>query len=79
MNLYYFNLHNDVEVVDEERKEFPSDGAALAYAEQAVRSLVASTIEIQGSFKLHHRLDVLNADAVLVAKVMFGDVVKVLP
>jgi len=79
MPIYFFNLHNDVEAVDNEGMDFPDASAALIFAVQSVRNLIAFSIESEGSFSVHHSLDVLNADGVLIEKINFGSVVKVLP
>ena len=79
MTQYFFNLHNDVEAVDEEGMDFPNDSAALHYAAQSIRSLVAHSIDATGQFALHHSIDVLKENAVLLANIKYGDVITVLP
>ena len=79
MPRYYFHLHNDVDVPDDEGTDLPDLAAARAYAVKQAQQLIGETVKDQARIVLSHRIDVEDEQHSVVATVQFRDVVKVEP
>ena len=76
MARYFFDLHNGVEVADEEGRDCADIQAAQAHALAEARQ-VASEDVLGGKLDTSHRIDVRDADGDVVASVTFGEAVTV--
>ena len=74
---FYFHLHNDMDVVDEEGVELPDLEAARSHAVRQARVTFAETARDAGHVVLHHRIDVEDEQGTVLATVKFGEAVKV--
>ena len=76
MPRFYFHLHNDVDVSDEDGEDFPDLDAALAHAVRMVR-FEASEGALGGRIVLSHRIDIEDGDGAVLGTVHFRDAVEV--
>ena len=58
MARFFFHLHDDLDVPDEEGAELPDLGAACAHAQRSARSLMCGTLAEDSRISLHHRIDI---------------------
>ena len=79
MPRFYFHLHNDVDAVDDEGKEFPDLAAAQAFAQEQARQLIGEMIKESGRIVLSHRIDIEDEQHRTLDSVHFRDVVTVEP
>ena len=77
MPSFYFHLHNDMDVTDEEGREFPDLEAALAHASGQVRALAGQVLKDSGCIVLSHRIDVESAEGVVLGSVRIRDAIRV--
>lgn len=78
MPRYFFNIHNDTDTLDDEGKEFPNLQAAAAYAEAGARSLAADTVT-KGHLVGHHRIEIVDAEGMVLKTVRFDQAVDIQP
>lgn len=76
MPLYFFDLHNDVDAPDPERKEFLTLDAAKANAVKEAREMMQESVS-KGRLDLHHYIQVRDANGSIVFKVLFEDALVV--
>jgi hypothetical protein len=74
---FYFHLHNDVDVPDDEGVELPDLQAARTHAVRSARVTFAETAKDNVRVVLHHRIDIENEQRVVLDTVHFRDAVKV--
>ncbi len=79
MPRFYFHLHNDIDVIDEEGRELDDLAAAREWARHEARNMAGEMAKEKGRVALHHRIDVANAQGEVLETVRFGDVVTVEP
>ena len=77
MPLYFFHLHNDIDVSDNEGQELPDLEAARAYATKQVRALIGESARTNGRIILNHRLDIEDQAHNIVATVRYADVLTI--
>lgn len=77
MPRFYFHLHNDLDVPDEEGKELSDLNAARAYASEQARGLLGELAKEEGRIVLHHRIDIEDEQRVVLQTVFFREVVTV--
>ena len=73
---YFFHLHNDIEVTDEEGRELPDLDAAISHARQEALVMAGESAS-HGHLNLSHCIEVTDTDGASLKKVTFGDVVNV--
>jgi hypothetical protein len=73
MPRFYFHLHNDIDVPDEEGKDFAVLADARAYALVQVRHVAGETAKDTGRIVLSHRIDIEDAEQRVLDTVRFGD------
>jgi len=74
---YYFDLHNDMDVLDEEGKELPDLRAVQAAALCEVREMALASIADNGELNLCHHIDVRDESGAIVYVMRFEDAVTV--
>jgi hypothetical protein len=74
---YFFDLHNDVDVLDPEGKELPSLAAAIAHALGEARAMIQASVAETGRIDLHHHIDIRDEARTIVHVVHFEDAVAV--
>jgi hypothetical protein len=74
---FYFHLHNDVDVPDDEGEDLRDLEAAKAYANREVRALAADMAKQEGRIALWHRIDIEDAQHTVVDTVHFRDAVRI--
>ena len=74
--MFFFDLYDDMTVIDDEGAELPSPEQAR---EQAVQNAaeMACTEVLEGHLNLKHRIEVRAESGATVATVRFADVVEV--
>jgi DUF1009 family protein len=79
MPQFYFHLHDNMDVTDEEGKELPDLEAAHAYAMNLARFEVGQAVIARGKVLLSHRIDIEDEQGHVVGSLRFGDVVQIRP
>jgi DUF1009 family protein len=79
MPQFYFHLHDNMDVTDEEGKELPDLEAAHAYATNLARFEIGQAVIAMGKILLSHRIDIENEQGDVVGSLRFGDVVQIHP
>ena len=74
---FYFHLHNDTDVPDQEGKDFPELDAAREWARRQARDLFGQLAKDEGRVVLHHRIDIENERAEVLDTAWFRDAVNV--
>jgi hypothetical protein len=74
---FYFHLRNDMDVPDEEGREFPDLDAARASALDLGRFEVSEMVKTEGRVVLHHRIDIEDEQGRMLDSVPFRDVLSV--
>ncbi len=77
MPRFYFHLRNDLDVPDEEGREFLDLAAARACAASLARFEVSEMVKTDGRVVLHHRIDIEDGHGRALDSVAFRDVLKV--
>ena len=77
MPRFYFHLHNDIDVRDDEGVELADVLAARAYAKTNARQLMGEMLKEEGRISLHHRIDIEDATGLVLDTVFFGHAVEI--
>lgn len=75
MPRYFFHLHNDVEVEDEDGVDLPDLEAVRAEALKAARDLMAEDVK-RGKLTLSHRIEIRDQAGEPVLTVRYADAIK---
>lgn len=78
MPYYYFHLHNDLEVHDDEGRELLDIDVARAEAERGARELMAEHVK-EGVLTLSHWIEVQDSRGRQVLAVHYGDLLEIKP
>jgi hypothetical protein len=73
---FFFHLRNDVNTTDEEEQMLPDAGAAVEQATAYARDMAAESV-LHGKLDLAHFIEVSDDAGAHVARIMFGDAVRV--
>jgi hypothetical protein len=76
--MFYFHLHNDMDVPDHEGTELADLEAAIVCASCQARALVCETAKENGRIDLQHRIDIEDSAGAVLDSVRYGDVVDVI-
>ena len=77
MARFYFHLHDDVDVPDNEGRELPDLEAARECATREARNCLAETIKEKGRLVLHRHIDIVDERGEVLETVRFGDTVQI--
>lgn len=77
MPRYFFDLRDDMDVLDEEGKELPDPQSAKAHALTEARQMVQASIAEHGHIDLRHHIDVRDENGTIVSVLHFEDAVTV--
>lgn len=77
MPRFFFDLHNDVDLQDDEGRELPNADAVAAAAMTEARQLIKVSIDETGRIDLRHHIDVRNDRGETVYVIHFEDAVSV--
>ena len=77
MPRFFFHLHNDMDVPDDEGKELPDLEAAREWAFRSIRDLMGEMAKEEGRVVLHHSVDIEDERGNVLSTVRFSDVVIV--
>jgi len=77
MPRYYFDLHNDVDAIDDEGRELPDLEAVKADVLKEVRAMIKTSIDETGRIDLRHHIDVRDEHDAVVYIMHFEDAVTV--
>lgn len=77
MPRFFFNLHNDVDSLDDEGREFPDLTAATRAAQQDAREMAAESV-CHGHLNLGHYIQVADEHGTELLRVSFGSVLTVI-
>jgi hypothetical protein len=72
MPLFYFHVHDDQNVVDEEGRDLPDLDAARHCAVEGARDLICADVR-QGRLNLGHSIIVTDSAGLVVARIPFGE------
>jgi hypothetical protein len=73
---YFFDLHNDVDALDEEGRELPNLDAAKANALAEAREMMQESV-CKGHLDLRHHIDVRDGTGAVLYVLHFEDAVTV--
>lgn len=76
MPTFFFDLHDDMTVVDEEGHNVPGLAEARQYAMYNAREMACAEVR-EGRLTLNHRIEVRDENGSAVATVRFADVIQV--
>lgn len=79
MARYHLHLFNDIDIIDEEGRDFPDLSAAAAEAVRSARDVIADHIMSGRPICLRHRMEIADADGITVKVIAFQDVVRFEP
>ena len=77
MPWFFFDLHNDMDVLDEEGVELPDSDAALDHALGEARAMIQASVAETGRIDLRHHIDIRDDNGRVVHVMHFEDVVTV--
>jgi hypothetical protein len=75
---YFFHLHNDVDTLDDEGREFPDLESVRRAAQSDARQMAAESV-MAGHLNLSHFIEVTDKSEQAVLRVTFGEVVTIIP
>ena len=75
---FFFHIHDDIELLDDEGIELPDREAAEREALRGARSIACEQV-VRGELHLEHRIDVEGEDGETLFRVRFGDAIDVGP
>jgi hypothetical protein len=75
---YFFDLHNDIDVIDDEGRDLPDLDAARAHALAEARTMIEASIAESGKVDLRHHMDVRDQSGEVVHSLLFEDAVQFL-
>lgn len=76
MPLFYFHIHDDFELRDEDGIDMAGPAAARDAALAGARGMMSEQV-LKGRLSLHHRIEVEDADGVAVLTLPFADAVEI--
>ena len=76
MPRYFFHLHNDLDVRDEEGRDLPDIETAHSVAEDDARTMAAESVRM-GHLTLAHFVEVTGQEGRPLFRVTFGEVVEI--
>ena len=77
MPRYFFDLHNDMDAVDVEGREFPDLQAARSTAVKEARAMICASVAADGKINLRHCIKLRDESGAIVCVVHFEDAVRV--
>ena len=77
MPRYFFHLHNDVDAIDEEGREFPDAESARRAAEDDARQMAGESAR-EGHIDKAHYIEVFDGAGNSLFRVTFGEVVTII-
>lgn len=77
MQRYFFNVYNDVDVIDDEGLELPDLSAAKDEAIRGARGMMADHILAGRPVSLSHRIEVADADGKVMASMPFRELITI--
>lgn len=75
--MFYFHLHNGMDVADHEGADLPNLEAAIVSASRQARGMVGQMAKEMGRIILHHRIDIEDETGRVLETVRYGDVVQI--
>ncbi|HEX8534338.1 MAG TPA: hypothetical protein VF662_09230 [Allosphingosinicella sp.] len=76
MPRFFFHLHNDMDVLDEEGQDFPDLQTARAFAVANIRELLCEDVQ-RGRVPLQHWIDIEDEAGAVLAAVTFRETVTI--
>ena len=77
MPRFYFHLHDDLDVADDEGVELADLDAAHAHAVRCARVMFGELAKDEGRVVLHHRIDIEDERGRVLDTVHFRDAVRI--
>lgn len=77
MPRYFFDLHNDMDAVDVEGRDFPDLQAARSTAIKEARAMICASVSADGKINLRHCIKLRDESGAVVSVVHFEDAVQV--
>lgn len=73
---FFFNLHDDLSVIDQEGLELASVEAAIAKAISSAREMACAEV-LEGHLNLSHSIEVVDEGRTVVEIIRFSDVLSI--
>jgi hypothetical protein len=77
MAQYFFDLHNDIDAIDDEGVDLPDIEAAKAHALAEARTMIQASVADTGRIDLRHHLDIRDESGAVVHVMRFEDAVQI--
>jgi hypothetical protein len=77
MPRFYFHLLNDVDAPDEEGTDLPDLEAARKHARRSALFTASETLKEEAQLVLSHRIQIENAEGVVLDTIYFRDVLNI--
>jgi hypothetical protein len=77
MARYFFDLHNDIDALDEEGVELSGLDGALAHALCEARTMIQASVADTGRIDLRHHIDIRDKTGTVIHVMHFEDAVTV--
>lgn len=77
MPRYFFDLHNDMDALDVEGRDFPDLHAARSTAIKEARAMICASVTANGKINLQHCIKVRDQGGSVVCVVQFDEAVEV--
>ena len=77
MPIYYLNLFNDFDSIDEQGCQCPDLATAKIKAVSAARDIMAEHVQLGRPLKLHHRMEVVDESGKVLAVIPFREIITV--
>ena len=77
MPRYFFDLHNDMDAIDDEGVELPDLTAAKAHALGEARTMIQASVAETGRIDLCHQIDIRDETGAVVHLMRFEDAVTI--
>jgi hypothetical protein len=77
MPRYFFDLHNDIDAIDDEGKVFPDLAAVKANVLAEAREMIQASVAETGRIDLRHYIEVRDESGAVVYVMHFEDAVTV--
>jgi hypothetical protein len=75
--VYFFDLHNDTDALDDEGKDLPDFAAAKTNALSEAREMIKTSLDETGRIDLSHHIDVRDQSGAILYVIRFEDAVTV--
>ena len=76
MPRFFFDLHDDMDVADQEGIHLPDRAAAQTHGLNEAREMICASVSEQGRVDLEHHIDIRDDSGALLSRVTFAEAVQ---